>query len=238
MRNRGQEPVASGESRAVSRSWDDEYRRGRYRAEPPIPFARRIVDVLRDRPEIIGGKGLYVGCGNGRNYVPLVDAGLDVIGLDSSEEALKQLRARHPRVAPKLIQADFLDFDSDRMFDYIVAIQVFQHGTEETVRGMFAHAAALLRGGGRLFVRVNSATTDVYHAHRVVERNDEGGFTVRYDGGPKAGLAVHFLSRGELEGILAPWFTALVPATEQTNRREAPQRGSWAQWEGVWIRRR
>ena len=83
MRNRGQEPVASGESRAVSRSWDDEYRRGRYRAEPPIPFARRIVDVLRDRPEIIGGKGLYVGCGNGRNYVPLVDAGLDVIGLDS-----------------------------------------------------------------------------------------------------------------------------------------------------------
>ena len=152
-------------------------------------------------------------------------------------EALAQLRARHPRVAPRLVQADFLDFDSDRMFDYIVAIQVFQHGTEETVRGMFAHAAALLRGGGRLFVRVNSATTDVYHAHRVVERNDEGGFTVRYDGGPKAGIAVHFLTLEELDGILAPWFTALVPAMEETIPRAAPRRGSWAQWEGVWTRR-
>ena len=102
---------------------------------------------------------------------------------------------------------------------------------------MFAHAAALLRRGGLLFVRVNSASTDVYHAHHVIERNDEGGFSVRYHEGPKAGLAVHFLALGELEDMLAQRFAVLVPATEETIPRETPKRGSWAQWEGVWTRR-
>ena len=229
--------MLSGDRRAVSHTWDDEYRRGRYRDEPPIPFTGRIVDLLRDRPETAHGKGLYVGCGNGRNYVPLVEAGLDLTGLDSSAEALRQLKANHPRIAPRLVRCDFLDFHPGHLFDYVVAIQVFQHGKAETVRAMFAHASELLRDGGLLFMRVNSASTKVYHAHEVIERNGEGGFTVRYDEGPKAGLAVHFLARSELEGMLAPRFAALAPVSEETVLREAPEHGSWAQWEGVWIKR-
>jgi 2-polyprenyl-3-methyl-5-hydroxy-6-metoxy-1,4-benzoquinol methylase len=40
--------------------------------------------------------GLYIGCGNGRNYEPLVRGGLDLTGLDISEVALGQLSARMP----------------------------------------------------------------------------------------------------------------------------------------------
>lgn len=234
--NRGQ-LLPSPESGPVSRSWDDEYRRGRYRDEPPIPFVARIIDILRDRPETLSGKGLYVGCGNGRNYVGLVEAGLDLIGLDVSREAIAQLRADRPHLAPDLVRADFHDFESEWPFDYIVAIQVFQHGTADAVRSMFARAAKLLKRGGLLFVRVNSASTDVYHSHRVVERGDRGGFTVRYDEGPKRGLAIRFLSLRELSETLDPWFTPLVPPTQQSTSRQSPKRGSWAQWEGVWVRR-
>ena len=183
------------------------------------------------------GKGLYVGCGNGRNYVALAGAGLNLIGLDISKEAIAQLRVGHPHLAPDLVQAGFHEFDSESLFDYIVAIQVFQHGTGDTVRRMFARSAKLLKRGGLLFVRVNSASTDVYHSHRVVERGDRDGFTVRYDDGPKCGLAIHFLSLLELQEILDPWFTALVPTREQVTLRQSPKRGSWAQWEGVWVRR-
>ena len=229
--------MPSPESGPVSRSWDDEYRRGRYRGEPPIPFVGRIVDILRDRPETIKGKGLYVGCGNGRNYVPLVEAGLNLIGLDVSKEAIAQLQAGHPHLAPNLVHADFRNFDSESLFDYVVAIQVFQHGTSDTVRAMFARSAKLLKRGGLLFVRVNSAFTGVYHSHRVVERGDRGGLTVRYNEGPKQGLAIHFLSLRELRDVLDPCFTALVPTREQVTARQSPKRGSWAQWEGVWVRR-
>lgn len=140
-------------------------------------------------------------------------------------------------LAPHLVRVDFHDFRSELPFDYIVAIQVFQHGTADAVRSMFARAAKLLKRGGLLFVRVNSASTDVYHAHRVVERGDRGGFTVRYEEGPKRGLAIHFMPLQELRETLDPWFTPLVPTREQVTARKSPGRGSWAQWEGVWVRR-
>ena len=58
-----------------------------------------------------------------------------------------------------------------------------------------------------------------------------------YNEGPKRGLAIHFLSLRELGEILDPRFTALVSTREQVTLRQFPKRGSWAQWEGVWVRR-
>ena len=101
---------------------------------------------------------------------------------------------------------------------------------------MFARTAGLLKEGGLLFVRVNSASTDVYYSHQVIEKAGHGGFTVRYKEGPKAGLDVHFLSREELEDILGQWFTAIEPVAEQVMPRGSPKHGSWAQWEGVWVK--
>ena len=85
------EPVAS--------RWDSEYRAGRYVAERPLPFVDQILSTLRARPGAMAGVGLYVGCGNGRNYVPLVDA---------AEEApvAGGLHAQHREGLPGLRQCD------------------------------------------------------------------------------------------------------------------------------------
>jgi len=64
------------DSKLTAERWDAEYERGRYGHEPPLPFVREIVAALRDQGDSAHGPGLYVGCGNGRNYVPLVEAGL------------------------------------------------------------------------------------------------------------------------------------------------------------------
>jgi SAM-dependent methyltransferase len=50
-------------------------------------------------------RGLYIGCGNGRNLVPMSDAGLDLIGLDISAQAITQLHRRKPGAA-RLIVGD------------------------------------------------------------------------------------------------------------------------------------
>jgi len=60
-------------------AWDAEYAAGRYAGDPPVAFVRDIVDAARERGL---RRGLYVGCGNGRNLLPLLDAGLDLTGLD------------------------------------------------------------------------------------------------------------------------------------------------------------
>ena len=62
-------------------SWDDQYASGRYQDDPPVRFTRDVIDAARSRNL---RRGLYVGCGNGRNLIPMSDAGLDLVGLDIS----------------------------------------------------------------------------------------------------------------------------------------------------------
>lgn len=199
---------------------------------------RHIVETLRSASSE-AGVGLYVGCGNGRNYLPLIDAGFDLIGLDISPEAIRHLRKRRPTLpAQRLICDDFLGFQpSVAYFDYVVAIQVFQHGGDADSAAYIAKVAAILRPGGFLFLRVNSVSTQIYHAHTVVERNDVGGITIRYDDGPKRGMLIHFYSDVELHEHLTPAFTPVLEPREEVTARAAPKTGSWAQWETIWTRR-
>ena len=196
-----------------------------------------IVDTLRGTSAEMGA-GLYVGCGNGRNYLPLVDAGLDLFGLDISSEAIGHLRECRPSLAARLICDDFVGFEPPRPhFDYVIALQVFQHGADAAIAAYLAKVAALLRPGGLFFLRVNSASTQIYHAHTVMERNGLGGVTIHYDDGPKRGLLIHFFSELEVRERLTPAFVPILPPREDVTVRTAPKTGSWAQWETIWARR-
>ena len=216
-----------------ARRWDDEYRRGRYLEDPPIAFVQKIVNVLTARASIRSSPGLYIGCGNGRNYLPLVDAGLNLYGLDVAPEALRVLARRRPAVSNHLICEDFAHFRSSIPFGYVIAIQVFQHGMVGDAAANFRKVSNLLRSGGLFFLRVNSAGTQVYYAHRTIERTEAGGFTVRYLQGPKRDLPVHFFSLRELELLTQDSFCLVDDIREEVIRRTPPQTGSWAQWEMV-----
>lgn len=222
---------------AIGERWDDEYRRGRYDAEPPLPFVRTIVQALQATPGTQRDVGLYVGCGNGRNYWPLVEAGANLEGLDVSEEAIRRLTARHPDRGACLRIGDFRCYERAAPLGYLVAIQVFQHGGSEDVRRYFARVATVLRPGGLFFLRVNASTTEVYHPHTLVERNEHGGFTVRYEAGPKTGLLVHFYAWNELLALTTEHFDLVWGPREDVVRRAPPQRGTWSQWEAIWRRR-
>ena len=221
----------------LSRRWDEEYQQGRYENAPPLPFVERIVTTLQEQCRTGKGRGLYIGCGNGRNFIPLIDAGLDLVGLDASSEALAQLGAKRPGLEASLIHADFSQFEPDNSFDYIIAIQVFQHGTASRVTLMMERVASQLDEGGLLFLRINSASTQVVRKHVVIESSDDGNFTIRYQESPKVGLPIHFLSHKGLMTTLDRWFEALIPPTETFTARKAPQTGHWAQWEGIWVKR-
>jgi hypothetical protein len=95
-----------------------------------------------------------------------------------------------------------------------------------------------LRDEGLFFLRVNSCSTEVFHRHTVIETNKHGGFTVRYEEGPKRGLPVHFYAREELLASCDADFELVSGPREDVTRRLPPKTGSWAQWETVWKRRR
>lgn len=213
----------------LSQAWDATYRKGRYRAEPALGFTANIVKELKACPNLMNGRGLYVGCGNGRNYVPLADAGLDVVGLDVSRVALNQLSRRLPRCS-NLVCGDFLDYSPNVPFQYLIAIQVFQHGGMSRARQYFAKASSLLERGGLLFLRVNASDTQVYHKHDIIEKNDAGGFTVCYNEGPKKGLDIHFFSKEDLFGLVGKsGMSAVNELKNVTAKCLPPCTGSWSQ---------
>jgi SAM-dependent methyltransferase len=214
-------------------AWDAEYAAGRYVGDPPVDFVRDIAAAAGQRGL---RHGLYIGCGNGRNLLPLLDAGFDLTGLDISRQAIAQLRRRRPDRAGRLITGDLSALPRSARYDLVVGIQVFQHGTRAQARQHLAAAAALVRPGGLLCVRVNAAGTDIEHAHRRFEEHGDGSFTVRYRRGPKAGLDIHFFTATELATVAGAAFEAVLPPRRHSTARIPPGRGQWSQWEAIWLR--
>ncbi|MGH2641529.1 MAG: class I SAM-dependent methyltransferase [Actinomycetota bacterium] len=216
-------------------AWDREYRRGRYLDEPPI----RFVDDIRDAAKAVGSglqSGLYVGCGNGRNYIPLVQGGLDLDGLDISGEAISQLRKRLPERADRLYHGDLRSLPSGRRYDIVIGIQVFQHGLRSEAHADLALAKQFVAPDGMFCLRVNAVGTDLWPEHEVIEEFPDGGFTVRYLAGPKIGLPIHFFSRQEIHDLFVGW-DEVLPVRVDLTARVAPAPGQWSQWEGIWRQR-
>lgn len=221
----------------AARRWDQEYRQRRYEDEPPIPFVGEILTTLQQNKELLAGPGLYVGCGNGRNYLPLIDGGAKLHGLDISEEAIKRLRRRRPDQTLPLAVGDFGTYSTSTKFAYLIAIQVFQHGDGVDADRYFRKTASLLPSGGLFFLRVNAIETEITHRHTVMERNQFGGMTICYDEGPKQGLPIHFFAGEELLAKTAGNFETVLAPRDVVMQRAPPKSGSWTQWEAIWRRR-
>ena len=222
---------------SVAASWDAEYRNGRYLGELPLPFVAEIVAAARAHG-LATATGLYLGCGNGRNYLPLVAHGLDLLGLDVSPIAIAQLRERAPERASRLVCGDLSALPVGARYPIVIAIQVLQHGDESTTHREVRRASALVAPDGLFCVRVNAVGTDLEHEHTIVERGADGRFTVRYRAGPKRGLRIHFFSARELPELLGEEFTLVAPLRRSVTRRSPPAHGAWVQWEGIWLRAR
>ena len=142
---------------SLSQSWDSSYLKGRYNSEPALNFTTDIVKELKVYQNLMNGRGLYVGCGNGRNYGKLMEFGLNLIGLDISSVALDKLSKKFPQYANLLHHGDFLRYQQFQdapshanMFQYVIAIQVFQHGNMDRVERYFKKASMLLESGGHV----------------------------------------------------------------------------------------
>ena len=148
-----------------------EYAAGRYVGDPPVPFVRDII-ASATRAGALHRPGVDIGCGNGRNYVALVNGGLDLIGLDVSEAAVRRLAARAPDRASRLIHGDITRLPSGAPYGVVVGLQVFQHGDRAACHAHVVAAQELLAPGGVMTVRVNAVGTDIEFDHEVVEEEE------------------------------------------------------------------
>ena len=122
------------------------------------------VDTLTALAE--GGPVLELGIGTGRLAVPLVERGLAVHGVDSSEAMLERLRARDGGAAIPVTVGDFTDVALEETFTLAILAYntIYALPTQDDQVACFANVAAHLRPGGRFVLDAWVPDPAAFHA--------------------------------------------------------------------------
>lgn len=105
-------------------------------------------------------KILDAGCGMGRNMHWFLHNEVDMVGIDSNEETILQLKTAYPSMAAhKLLVApvEKMPFPDDH-FDHIISSAVLHFArSRQHFKNMFAEMIRVVKPGGSLFIRMTSA---------------------------------------------------------------------------------
>lgn len=102
-------------------------------------------------------KVLDAGCGSGRNIHYLIEQGIDVYGIDSSETAIFQLKANYPEIAHHFRCCSLETYQSETRFDFIICNAVLHFAENHTYfERMFSSLVNAMEPNGILFVRMTS----------------------------------------------------------------------------------
>lgn len=216
--------------------WDAEFAQGRLRDLPPEPLVGEIL-AAAERFGLLAGEGLYIGAGNGRNYLPLVAGGLDMVALDVSAVGLAEIRARAPERAGRLVHGDLGALPEGARFGVVAGINVFQHGTRDEAHAHVRAALERVAPGGLFVIRVTAVGTRVTRPHELVGAYADGSRTIRYlpEDAHAPGLTSHQFSRTGLAALLEGW-EEVLPLRVDPLDRASGQPGTWCRLEAI-VRR-
>jgi SAM-dependent methyltransferase len=137
------------------------------------------LDLLEDLAQ--GGPVLELGIGTGRVALPLADRGLDVTGIDASQEMLDKLRGKPGAESVNLTHGSFADFPDELAAErynliYIVFNTLFGLLTQEEQVSCFESVAQHLTNEGRFLIEAFVPDLKRYDDGQVVRviQLDEG----------------------------------------------------------------
>ncbi len=158
--------------------------------EPP-QLRRRLAFLLAHTDR--GQRVLDVGCGECRFAIALLDAGIEVVGIDVAEEPLRRARARRPELELHRVPLEGPWPLRDASFDAVWAGETIEHVADTAA--WLSEARRVLRPAGRLLLST-PAHEPLTMLRLALSR---GAFAARFD--PRSGH-LRFYSRATLAELL------------------------------------
>jgi len=148
--------------------------------EKPTPFFVRLIPFLKYQDV---NSIMDAGCGDGRNLTPLIEAGFDVIGVDSSKEALHYAKRNNLQANNlKLIQSPLDNIAlPENSLDAIICDHVLTH--IENPNDIFNQFYRLIHRNGYAFLEFTSKQDSTFGKGQKISDNEflQNGVYLRYD---------------------------------------------------------
>ncbi len=135
-----------------NQAWEQIYASGQQLNR--YPYSEVVSFFFRHRSGLptAGAKALDVGCGSGVHSDFLAKNGLQVLGFDFSESAVRSARESYPNPSLTFEVGDFDSFEpGDRSFDLVIDRCATTHSTVPTTLSLYNRLRSQLRPGARLF---------------------------------------------------------------------------------------
>lgn len=117
-----------------------------------------IDQILKDRYKL-NDIILDAGCGSGRNMYWFLQNNINIYGIDSNEEAIRDLKNRYPFLPAERLQTSLIEkmpFEND-YFDHILSSAVLHFATTTMhFQNMVTEMVRVLKPRGTLFIRMTS----------------------------------------------------------------------------------
>jgi len=100
---------------------------------------------------------LDLGCGMGRNFFSLLEAGFDAYGIDNAGNGVNHILSQKTQynISDKVILGKFQDLPyGDGFFDALISIQTLNHGYEADIMQGIKEIERVLHPGGYFFITV------------------------------------------------------------------------------------
>lgn len=128
---------------------------------------------------------LDVGCGTGRHYIPLVQAGYSVTGVDQSQNMLNMLKekAEAAELEPRVFIKDMREIDFAGEFDAIICMNtafMYLLTDEDILQALRAFHSTLKPGGVAIIDIMNFLSLLGRYKENVVERRVKDGVTFEW----------------------------------------------------------
>jgi SAM-dependent methyltransferase len=179
----------------------------------PDPWLERWLPLITDKAGT--GSVFEIGCGYGDDTATLVMAGLGVVAIDLSSDAVARARLRVPqaRVEQQDVRASFPVGEAS-VGVLVASLSLHYFPWAETV-SLVSRIRAVLRPGGVFVCRLNSTDDHNYGAtgHDPIEAD-----YYRVDGEPK-----RFFDRAALERLFAEGWNCLSQEQYTTNKYPMPK---------------
>jgi cyclopropane fatty-acyl-phospholipid synthase-like methyltransferase len=107
-----------------------------------------------------GARVLDAACGTGKYWPMLLDAGLDVVGIDQSQAMLDVALSKHPGIETRRLALQELAGPGLAEFDAVLCIDAIENVGPEDWPGVVAGLRGTLRAGGAAYVTVELPDPD------------------------------------------------------------------------------